>query len=536
MQPAASSPPHVDHWPAANLRVHRLWACLCITLVALLTCTLTAWAQTPAPISANKLLVIDRLEAIAGVDSSLTLSQVLGGQAGAFQPQRSTTLEDPAWSKSLWVKVYLRPASTSNEGAIASNVLELHKRLNDVSLYTPVLSPKGWQWQAQHAGMRHPPKEDALHSPFPLFVLPSASEMADRPEAMQFLLLHIEHHLPVTLTVSARPITQVLLQTNASSWLMGLALGAIALVCIMTGALAWLHRDSVYASYAAYASAAWLFCASYSGLADQYLWPVGGEWPLTAIPFWLLVAMLCKLQFCRLVFLPPDKHSTLHWACNLLGGIGAMVGIGYIVQEGYWTWFALACFALISVSLVLIVFIGALGALQNKALSKAWLIAFVPVATLILYRVFESVGWVNSTSLAATVGIYAVCLEVIVMGVAILWFARNRQGVKERLTALASTDPLTGFSDAQSFSRDLAQVWDSAKQSGADASLVYMSPWSTKSPPRSCSNASYAYCARYLTKTTLLQDSMITPWHCSCRALAWALISAPSCLVLLRWA
>ncbi len=474
----ASFPPHRIHCGRSSRVASALAniAHLCLAIVIGALGCMAAWAQTPAASSSTWAVAIDRIETLAGVDSKLTLQQVLDGQGGAFKAQQSLALEDPSWSNSLWAKIYLRPVAVSGQAAALGNVLEISKPfLGDIALLSPVLTQAGWQWQTQQRGLLHPPFEGAIRSPSLLFNLPSASILADQPEAMRFVMLRVPHRVPQSFAVNALPVTEALSQSYLRTWLLGMVLGAIALVCAMTAALAWLHRDSTYAWYAAYAGCAWLSCTSITGFSHFVLWPVGGDWPLSAITLWALLAMASKLQFCRQVFLRPDQDVWLHRMALSLGILSALVALGYILQDGYWTEFTLACLVLLGACLALILIIGVWGCIQNKALSKVWLVVFAPVIITLTYRLLEAIGWTQGQSITLWAGIYVQCLEVIVMGIAMLWFARNRQGAKVRLLTLASTDPLTGFLNGKSFKTDLRQAWDEAKQKGTDVSLVYMS-------------------------------------------------------------
>ncbi len=461
---------------AANRGVWRAFATLSLAVIVFLSGALPAWAQMAAASNPPQGVTIDRIETLAGADYKFTLQQILDGQAGSFKAQQSLELKDPSWSKSFWAKIYLRPVDLPGQAAALGSVLEISKPyIGDIALFSPEVTQAGGQWSVQLRGLRYPPSEAAIRSQNLMFNLPSQSILADRPEAMRFVMLRVQHQLPLSFSVEALPITDALSQSYVASWLLGMALGAIALVCAMMAYLAWLHRDSAYAWYAAYTGSAWLFCTSITGFSHAVMWPIGGDWPVSAIVLWALLAMASKLQFCRMVFLRPDQDVWLRRMSLILGILSILVGIGYILQDGYWTEFTLACFVLIGVCLSLILIIGLWGGFQNKALSKIWLFVFVPVIATIAYRLIEAVGWVQNHSVAFSSGIYILCLEVIVMGIAILWLASNRQGIKDRLLTLASTDPLTGFLDGKNFAKDLQRAWKKAEEAGTDVSLVYVS-------------------------------------------------------------
>jgi hypothetical protein len=446
-----------------------------LALFLLFACAWAAWAQESAPHHPKWALEIDRIETIAAVSVEVTLQQVLDGQAGSFKAQTSGYLKDPTWAKALWVRVYLRPTALPMKAADLGNALELSKPyIDDVSLYTPQLTSTGWRWHRQDTGLRYAAREGAIISHLPFLSLPTAAELADQPAHLRFVMLRVQHRLPLSVSVSVKPIGQMLAQSYVSTAMLAMTLGIIALVCLMTAALAWLHRDPAYAWYALYAGAAWFFCASFLGFSHQVIWPVGGEWPITSILFSLLLAMAAKLQFCRWVFLAPDQQLWLKRASVVVGGICVLVCAGFALQEGHWTAWALASIVLICACVVLILVVGAWGVLHNREVSRIWLLAFAPVALTVIYRLLEAVGWANEQWVSFNTGVYALGLEVTVMGVAILWFARNRQSVKERRLALDSTDPMTGFSDAKGFHNDLLQVWQDAKLTQTEVSVAYV--------------------------------------------------------------
>ena len=185
--------------------------------------------------------------------------------------------------------------------------------------------------------------------------------------------------------------------------------------------------------------------------------------------------MAAKLQFCRWIFFPPDQQPGLQRASMLLGAVSALFCAGYSLQESHWNAWTLVCLVLIGACLVLILFLGAWGLLHNREASRVWVLAFAPVALVVIYRLLEAVGWAHEQFFSFNTGVYALGIEVTIMGVALLWFARNRQSVKERRLALDRTDPMTGFSDARGFQNDLTQAWQDAKLTQTEVSVAYIS-------------------------------------------------------------
>ena len=70
--------------------------------------------------------------------------------------------------------------------------------------------------------------------------------------------------------------------------------------------------------------------------------------------------------------------------------------------------------------------------------------------------------------------IYGVTLEVLVLGLALQWFARARHGARERTKVLSDVDPLTGFVSARAFEEQLRRDWQSQATRRLDHAVVYI--------------------------------------------------------------
>ncbi len=436
-----------------------------------------ALAQPQAMSYTNPVLALEiaNIEVLTDVDSRLSLQQVLDGQAGAFRSQADQQLKDLTYERSIWAKIHLRPSAKAEPGTMT--ILELNKPfLDSAVLYSPVLTAQGWSWQMQRAGVRYPSNQTTLPGQLPRFVLPAAASLQERPEALRVVILQIPHRVQAMIDLRLLNGTQALAETRRDSLGMGFALGAITLVGLLMGLLAWLYKNQLYLWYGAYTLAAGLFAAANAGLGQNLLWPIEGDWPATAFLVMVLLSMACQLQFSRLIFLTSGRNRWASQLSKVLGAACVLLSLVYIaVQSSYWTELYFASVALIALTLVHVLVIVILGWRQRGAFALVWLLIYLPLFLALIYSFLNAAAMVKTYSFMFKMPIYAYAFEVIAMGIAIMWFTRDRQAQIERQKALDSTDPLTGFSNADSFQQALKQGWLDARRTGSEISVVYVS-------------------------------------------------------------
>ncbi len=436
-----------------------------------------ALAQAQAISYANPAVALEiaKIEVLSNVDSGLSLQQILDGQAGPFQAQATQQLKDLTYERSIWAKIHLR--ASANAQPESMTILELKKPfLDSAVLYSPVLTAQGWSWQVQRAGVRYPSDQTTLPGQLPRFVLPAAASLQERPEGLRMVILHIPHRVRALIDLRLLSGTQALAETRRDSLGMGFALGAITLVGLLMCLLAWLYKSQLYLWYGAYTLAAGLFAAANAGLGQNLLWPIEGDWPATAFLVTVLVSMACQLQFSRLIFLTSGRNRWASQLSKVLGAACVLLSLVFIaMRSSHWIELYFASIALIALTLLHVLVIVILGWRQRAAFAAVWLLIYLPLFLALIYSFLNAAAMVKTHSFMFNMPIYAYAFEVIAMGIAIMWFTRDRQAQIERQKALDSTDPLTGFSNADSFQQALMQAWQDAKHTGSEVSVVYVS-------------------------------------------------------------
>jgi GGDEF domain-containing protein len=409
------------------------------------------------------------------VDPALGLTDILQGRGGVFVRQAGLDLEDSQWGlRSLWVRLTFQGYQVqAGQAAPATHVLEFPKSyLDDVRLYSPPLA--GSQaWRVQRAGDMVAHSDWFLSGLYPRFLMPAASDVMNSPEGKQVLYVQIKHLLPITVTAKLRSLAQSTAITQASFLGLGLALGAMALTAAVCLLLAALNKDSIFSWYSGYAVAAMVTTASHSGLAHLLVWPVQGFWPSTATLSALLFAAACQIQFCWVLFQPRGRNGFLYQSAITIGLMCAATAFAYAFLPSLWTQLYFLTVCLVSIGFCLSFLLVYLAWTKGNRLALAWLISFAPLLITVVIALLDGAGILRH-AMAYNLPQYSAAIYVVLFGLSLQWFARERHGQTERAKALAATDPLTGFATAEAFKQRLQLDWHSRQTQRHGLAVAYV--------------------------------------------------------------
>jgi two-component system, sensor histidine kinase LadS len=452
------------------------WALLSLLLI----CQTSAKAQSVIAENAganvsNVALKLVELAVLRDVNPALGLPEILAGQGGTFVPQAELNIRDKGWSDTdLWLRLTLQGTVLQDgQTAPAMYLLEFPKSyLDDIRLYSPPKADAS-AWRVQMAGDMLAQRDWFLRGLFPRFMLPQAQDLLASPAHQQVLYLRIRHLFPLIADIQISSAAQAAASTVKTFLVLGVILGAMLFTAVLSLMMALLNRDSIFGWYFAYALAALLALASHSGLAHLLLWPVGGHWPGTATLFWLLVAGIFQLQFCRVLLQPSGQKTGPSWAAILLGSLCGITAFTYALMPEYWTQLYFLSISLIFLAIGLSIFLVYLAWRQGNKLALVWMLAFIPLFFMTLLGLLGGIGILRD-DLGYNLPLFASALEVILLGLAMQWFARERHGQMEREKALAATDPLTGFATADAYHARLLRAWHSADTKKYDLAVAYI--------------------------------------------------------------
>jgi two-component system, sensor histidine kinase LadS len=441
----------------------------CVLLFAL-TGSLSSAQLATLPASGIQIAGIDVLP---NTPPGLSLADVLSGQAGAFVKHEGLQVTHSHWDRSFWLRIHLK-RSEQQPAQPDTALLTIPKPYLDiVRLFTPgdAQSPS---WQTQVHGDFLSPDQWTHETVTPQFTLPSAASLGSTPNQRMTVYMQVDHFAPVMIFLELSSGNQARKHDLMGYTIFGVMFGAVLLAAILTAAQAWLYRDTIYIWYSAYAFSALLVSLSHSGLAQPLLWRTGGYWPGTAVLFFMLLCCAFQLQFSRCIRNAVDQPRWQVNSCHVLAICCACLAILFVSFEAYWRTFYFISLVLVSLTMLLATMMIIQAWRAGSQLAKAWLLATGPLWLMVMLAMLEGIGILPTTAWTFHTGIYAAGMEVLLIGLALQWFTRERHGQMERAKALATTDPLTGFVTAEAFQSRLLRDWHSSSVKKHDMAVIYI--------------------------------------------------------------
>lgn len=384
------------------------------------------------------------------VDTSgdLTVDQVHARfEGGDGQPVSAGQILPAGGGRTLWYQLKL--------GAVATPVrlvLEVpYPGLDSAELYRRAPQAGGdGEWQLQRSGdlvpvmfwpLRH------LHPAFELQLLPGDSRPA-------YLRVAHNHPVNVYLTLSdARSFEE-----RSEHWhlLLGIYIGLVLLIVVMSGIHAVSWRDSIHLLYAGYVLVVALGQLSLSGLGGEYFWPASAWWNDRApVALTLLGAALLHLLLRQLV-VERDVPSWLSRFLLVMSALGAMLALGFVV-DGHEPFFAFPSpYYLAS----MVIYPGVAGWYARR---RPWVGLWVLAAMICLVggsifpllRTLSLIPPSVATQYGEPTG---AALEILLLLVALYFRSNERRDNQARVGALGRVDPLTGLASHRVMLRQLEQL------------------------------------------------------------------------------
>jgi two-component system, sensor histidine kinase LadS len=416
---------------------------------------------------------------IAGIDvlhntpPGLSLAQVLSGQAGAFVKNEGLQVQHSHWDRSFWLRIQLKSSAITPAAPDEALLIIPKSYLDLVRLFTPGDSQSS-SWQSQVHGDFLPPDLWTHETLSPQFKLPTAAAIAASPQKQMTIYMQLDHLAPVMIDPQLISGKQSRHDDVVSYTVFGMLFGAIFLAAMLTAAQGWLYRDAIYVWYSAYAIASLLACMSHAGMAQQLLWRIGGYWPGTAVLFFMLFCCAFQLQFTRCIRDAAEQPRWQIWSCHLMTACCAVLAVFFVSFHAYWriSYFLSLGLVALTMSFATLMIVQAWRA--GSQLAKTWLLASCPLWLTVVMALMEGIGILPTMAWSFNSAIYAAGMEVLLIGLALQWFARDRHGQKERERALATTDPLTGFATFEAFQQRLLRDWHALETQKSDMAVIYI--------------------------------------------------------------
>jgi GGDEF domain-containing protein len=311
-----------------------------------------------------------------------------------------------------------------------------HPNMDSVDLYRPAAEAAGAdQWQQQRSGDQIPVAQ------WPVRHLTPAFELLLQPGETRSTYLRVTHNYPISVPWQLADLQRFHEQSKESYLLLGVYIGLVLLIAMLSAVHALSWRDSIHLFFAGYVLVVAAGQLALTGLGGEFLWPGSAWWNDSApVALTLTTAALLHLFLRQMVV---DRDAP--W---LTRGLLAMTLIGAGI---------LAAFLVIgnksSFNLATPYYVGSMAVYLSVAGWYVWrrpmvgvwvLAAMVCLTVGSIFPILRTQGLLPlgvATQYGAQIG---AALEIPLLMVALYLRSREKRDNQARVGALTRADPLTG--------------------------------------------------------------------------------------------
>ncbi|MGH8805998.1 MAG: sensor domain-containing diguanylate cyclase, partial [Polaromonas sp.] len=290
---------------------------------------------------------------------------------------------------------------------------------------------------------------------WPLRHLYPAFELVLQPHESQPSYLRVAHNYPISVQWTLSDVSHF--QDGSKQWhlLMGVYIGLVLLIALMSGVHAVSWRDGIHLFYAGYVLVVAVGQLSLMGLGGEYFWPDTALWNDRAPGALTLAAAALLHLFLRQLVVDRDVPWLSYWLL-VMTALGGGVALGFVLV-GRKPFIALSApYYLASMA----TYLGVAGwyAWRSPRVG-GWVLAamacLVGGSIFPILRTLSLIPMSGATQYGAQVG---AALEIPLLLIALYFRSRERRGNQARVGALTRVDPLTGVASHRILLRRLEQL------------------------------------------------------------------------------
>ncbi len=400
------------------------------------------------------------LTVLSGMPDAAGIDEVARVPLSQFKPLEPGRIYPVAAGQPLWLGLRVLATGADDRSWVLAFVPSF---LNRVELFYPDTQNR---WQVQRAGDNLTHNEWTQPVLYPQFALPAL------PPGEHNLYIRLAHDVPQKIAPRFGTAREMQIDANGRFLIAGMLLGMMGLMVLISLMLAWSYRDHAYAWYALFVLLASLAGSTYLGSAQYLFWPQSRWWASIAIMPLVNAAIIAQLVFCVAMFLRQAHHRRQRrWALTVVGLACVLTAVHLASFEAVTR---LSLFALAAGPCMVMIFWVVLSAWRNGAREAVyWLVAYVPLALTLMAALLEHLGLVD-VALPYVMPVLSLAFEAPVLLLALHLHAKDRHAQRERESAIATIDPLTGFLTAQAFQQRLQSAWGRAQVTGQDICVAYI--------------------------------------------------------------
>ena len=344
------------------------------------------------------------------------------------------------------------------------------------------------EWRMQLAGSSVPHQQWPFQALTPQFQLPYLSQASGSAPASGYrdYFLRVQKWIPLRFAAYVQRTDQLGEGTQRSFFVIGLMLGLLGFMTVFSSVLCVVYRNKAYAWYAAYAAAAFMASASFSGIGAYVFWPAAGNWTVISTMVFVLLGMAAQLGFTRAMFVTPQ--SSRLWPAVSTAALGLLLVACALFLAIDAAQVRLALFSLGVVGGFAVIAVLVVRALQHeRQVAGLYLLSFVPILLVMALTQIEQLGLAALPWLPYHAPLFGLLFELPVLLLALHLHAKKGHTQTVQSRTLAHTDPLTGFIAPALYLQTLTGMWESARSKGVDLTVVYVKEMG--SPAKSLANA-----------------------------------------------
>jgi two-component system, sensor histidine kinase LadS len=354
-------------------------------------------------------------------------------EAGEGEPARPEQIMPTGDGRALWYRLTLPAVSQPTRVMLTTP----HPNMDSVSLYRPSLDPlTAGQWQIRRSGDSIPVAE------WPVRHLTPAFELLLRPGETQPSYLRVTHNYPISMHwILSNPGS---FHEQSKQWhlLLGVYIGLVLLMALMSAFHAVSWRDSIHLLYAGYVLVVALGQLSLTGLAGEFFWPRNAWWNDCApVALSLATAALLHLVLRQMVV---DRD--VPW---LSRGLLAMTVLGFAIMLAFLILGNKSSFNLATPyylgSILVYLFVSVWYTWRRPGVGIWVMAAMVCLTVGSIFPILRTQGMMSlgiATQFGAQIG---AALEILFLMMALYLRSREKRDNQVRVGALTRVDPLTGL-------------------------------------------------------------------------------------------
>ncbi|WP_254806448.1 7TM diverse intracellular signaling domain-containing protein [Polaromonas sp. JS666] len=386
-------------------------------------------AVVPAPFKAGR-GVPGEGQVLVDSAGTLTFEQVRSkfdaGEGRAVQPSE---IMPTGGGAALWYRLAL-PAVAAPTPLMLTIP---HPNMDSVDLYRPA---PGGVWQLERSGDAMPVAQ------WPVRHLTPAFELLLQPGETQPSYLRVAHNYPISVPWELSDPDSFHEQSKESHLLLGVYIGLVLLIAMMSTLHAASWRDSIHLFFAGYVLVVAAGQLALTGLAGEFLWP-GNAWWNDSAPVALTLATAALLHlFLRQMVVDRDA-PWLSRGLLLMTVLGAGILTAFLVMGNKSSFNLATPYYLGSMAVYLSV---AGWYVWRRPMVGLWVLAAMICLTVgSIFPILRTQAMLPlgvATQYGAQIG---AAFEILLLLVALYLRSREKRDNQARVGALTRVDPLTGL-------------------------------------------------------------------------------------------